>query len=303
MIGTGDFARRHLQVLSRESEVEIVGHVSGRPERAQGAAKQWGGRAYADAMDLVRGGSPDAVWISITPSAHGAIETALIDAGVPFFVEKPIAVDLTTAESIAAQLERKPVITAVGYHWRAMDTIPEVRSVLAQHPVRLVQGAWLDTLPPSRWWHRRATGSGQIIEQATHPIDLARSLAGEAKVVGTTESDARSEEIDVARATAALVRFENGAPGVFTATNVLDGPAAVYLQITCDGVLITILRHYVTYDTGKAKRDTPVRNDPIVDENRAFLAAVRSHDQSKVFCTYPDALKSHRLCCSIAASA
>lgn len=303
MIGTGDFARRHLQVLSRESEVEIVGHVSGRPERAQGAAKQWGGRAYADAMDLVRRGSPDAVWISITPSAHGAIETALIDAGVPFFVEKPIAVDLATAESIAAQLERKSVITAVGYHWRAMDTIPEVRSVLAQHPVRLVQGAWLDTLPPSRWWHRRATGGGQIIEQATHPIDLARSLAGEATVVGMTEGDARSEEIDVARATAALVRFENGAPGVFTATNVLDGPAAVYLQITCDGVLITILRHYVTYDTGKAKRDTPVRNDPIVDENRAFLAAVRSHDQSKVFCAYPDALKSHRLCCSIAASA
>lgn len=302
MIGTGNFARRHLQVLSRESEVEIVGHVSGRPERAQAAAREWGGRAYGNAPDLLRGASPDAVWISVAPSTHGPIESALIDDGVPFFVEKPIAVDLATAESIAAKLERRPVIAAAGYHWRAMDTIPEVRTMLSRHPVRLVQGAWLDTLPPSKWWHRRVTGGGQIIEQATHPIDLARSLVGEAEVLGMTESGVRSEEVDVAMATAALLRFENGAPGVFTATNVLEGPAAVYLLLVCDGLLITILRNQVTYDTGRTKRDVPVTNDPIVDENRAFLTAVRSRDQSKVFCTYPEALESHRLCCAIAAS-
>jgi len=303
MIGTGDFARRHLQVLSREPEIEIVGHVSSRPERAEAAAKEWGGRAYADARDLVRAASPDAVWISISPAAHGGIESALIGGGVPFFVEKPVAVDLATAEAIAAQLERRPVIAAVGYHWRAMDTIPEVRSVISRHPVRLVEGAWLDTLPPTRWWHKRATGGGQIIEQATHPIDLARSLVGGAEVLGMTESGARSEEVDVAMATAALLRFQNGVPGVFTATNVLEGPAAVYLRLVCDGVLITILRDQVTYDTGRTKRDVPVRNDPIGDENRVFLAAVRSGDQSKVFCTYPEALESHRLCCSIAAAA
>lgn len=302
MIGTGAFARRHLQVLSSEPDVQIVGHVSARPDRAKAAAKEWGGQAYANAADLVDGARPDAVWISIPSSAHGAIEETLVDAGVPFFVEKPIAVDIGTAESIARKLARTPVIAAVGYHWRAMDTVPEVRSVLARHPVRLVQGAWLDTLPSSRWWHRRATGGGQIIEQATHPIDLARSLVGEAKILGMTEGDARSEEIDVAMATAALLRFDNGAPAVFTATNVLEGPAAVYLQLACDGLLITILRHQVTYDTGREKRDVPVRNDPIVDENRAFLAAVRAGDQSKVFCTYPDALESHRLCCAIAAA-
>lgn len=302
MIGTGAFARRHLQVLSSEPGIEVVGHVSARPERAEAAAKEWGGGAYAGVAELVRGASPDAVWISIPPSEHGAIEAALIEARVPFFVEKPIAVNIDTAESIAGKLERTPVIAAVGYHWRAMDTIPEVRTTVERHPVRLVQGAWLDTLPPSRWWHKRATGGGQIIEQATHPIDLARSLLGEARVFGMTEGDARSEEIDVARATAALVQFDNGAPAVFTATNVLDGPAAVYLQLVCDGVLITIQRHQVTYDTGRTKRDVPVRNDPIVDENRAFLAAVRLRDQSKVFCTYPDALGSQRLCCAIAAA-
>lgn len=303
MIGTGDFARRHLQVLSRESEVDIVGHVSALRERAEAQAKEWGGHAYGSAQDLVRRASPDAVWISVAPSAHGAIESALIDGGVPFFVEKPVAVDLATAESIAVQLERRPVIAAVGYHWRAMDTIPEVRSVISSRPVRLVQGTWLDTLPPSRWWHKRATGGGQIIEQATHPIDLARSLVGGAEVLGTTESGARSDEIDVAMATAALLRFGNGAPGVFTATNVLEGPAAVCLRLVCDGMLITIRRNRVAYDTGRSTRDVPVRNDPIVDEDRAFLQAVRSRDQSKVFCTYPEALESHRLCCAIAASA
>lgn len=303
MIGTGEFARRHLQVLSRESEVEIVGHVSALRERAEAQAKEWGGHAYGSAQDLVQRASPDAVWISVAPSAHGAIESALINGGVPFFVEKPIAVDLATAESIAVQLERRPVIAAVGYHWRAMDTIPEVRSVISRRPVRLVQGTWLDTLPPSRWWHKRATGGGQIIEQATHPIDLARSLVGGAEVLGMTESGARSDEIDVAMATAALLRFGNGAPGVFTATNVLEGPAAVYLRLVCDGMLITIQRNRVAYDTGRTQRDVPVRNDPIVDEDRAFLQAVRSRDQSKVFCTYPEALESHRLCWAIAASA
>ncbi|HET6781253.1 MAG TPA: Gfo/Idh/MocA family oxidoreductase [bacterium] len=303
MIGTGDFARRHLQVLSRESEVEIVGHVSALRERAEAQAKDWGGHAYGSAQDLVRGASPDAVWISVAPSAHGAIESALIDGGVPFFVEKPVAVDLATAESIAVKLERRRVIAAVGYHWRAMDTIPEVRSVISSRSVRLVEGTWLDTLPPCRWWHKRDTGGGQIIEQATHPIDLARSLVGGAEVLGMTESGARSDEIDVAMATAALLRFGNGAPGVFTAANVLEGPAAVYLRLVCDGMLITIQRNQVTYETGRRARDVLVRNDPIVDEGRAFLQAVRSRDQSKVFCTYPEALESHRLCCAIAAAA
>ena len=124
VIGAGGIGSKHLGILAEEPDVEIAGIVSSTLERASAASERWGGNPYDTCEELLKREHIDAAWICVPPYVHGKIELSLIERGIPFFVEKPLAADLDTAERIATALERTHVITAVGYHWRAMDTLP-----------------------------------------------------------------------------------------------------------------------------------------------------------------------------------
>lgn len=306
MIGAGSFAEVHLRVLAQEPDVEIVGHVSASGERAQANARTFGGRAFAGVDSLLEQARPDAVWISIPPGAHGPIEHLLIHRNIPFFVEKPLAADQQTPEDIARALDASRIIAAAGYHWRAMDAIPAVKQILDTKRLLMVSGAWLDAPTPSAWWYRAATGGGQMLEQATHLIDLARLLAGEAEVASSMAVGRASggpPDADVPAASTALLRFEGDVPGVFSATCELAVRATVHLQLVCERLLITVARDEVTYEDPAGRRTVPVTNDPYVAEDRAFLMALKRNDPSLLFSPYADALRTHRLCWTITAMA
>ena len=301
-IGSGGICRRHLEVLAGESDVEIVGHVTRSPEHAEEVAAHWGGRPYTDYRALLEQERPDVVWICVPPGSHGPIEFDLIERGIPFFVEKPLDADAQTAERIAAALQGTGILAGVAYHWRAMDTLAEVRQTLAENPARMVLGAWHDATPPPRWWRHQAESGGQMVEQATHLFDLARYLLGNARVLAATalrHDRPAYPDADVADVSAALLQFGGDIAGVFTATCLLGGPAAIHLQLVCEGLLITIDQTGVVYDTGSERRQIPLGNDPFVAEDRAFLAALRAGDPEPILCTYQDALQTHRLCCAV----
>lgn len=96
----------------------------------------------------------------------------MIEQKLPFFIEKPLATDLATAEGIAAGVATTGLVTAVGYHWRYLDTTERAQELLS-NPARLALGYWLDFTPPPAWWARREQSGGQMVEQTTHIFDLA----------------------------------------------------------------------------------------------------------------------------------
>jgi predicted dehydrogenase len=305
VIGSGGIARRHIALLAAEPDVELAGIVSPSPERAAAAAHRWRCPVYGTVAELLSQETIDAAWICIPPGGHGEIESRLIARGIPFFVEKPLSADRRTGEEIGAALARAGLIAAVGYHWRALDTIPEVRRTLADRPARMVLGAWHDATPPPEWWRHQAGGGGQMVEQATHLFDLARLLVGEASVTAATATrygQAAYPDADVADVSAALLRFAGDATGVFTATCLLGGVAAAQVQIVCEGLLITITQRGVLYDWGRERREVLTGNDPFVDEDRAFLQAVQRNDPALLVSSYADALRTHRLCFDVQAA-
>ena len=86
--------------------------------------------AYKSHADLIALERLDAVFICIPPFAHGDVESAVIAAGLPFFVEKPLSLDIAAAERVARQLQQRSLVTGVGYHWRYLDTVEEARGLL-----------------------------------------------------------------------------------------------------------------------------------------------------------------------------
>jgi predicted dehydrogenase len=321
VIGPGFIAQRHLEVLTSDPDVELVGIQARRPSAAEAAARRFGGRPYDRLEDLLDRERPDAAWVCVPPDQHGSLELALLERGVHIFTEKPLAADLATPIRINEAIEAAGLIAGVAYHWRAMDTLREVDQVLTTNPARLVTGHWHDAMPSAAWWRTEATGGGQIVEQATHLVDLSRRLVGEATVIAATadrHDHPEHPDMDVADVSAALLRYESGPTGAFTATCVLGGTSAQELRLFCDGLAITIRQQGVTYEDGLSKavtatdgftgsrhrgvtatRYVPTGNDPFRDEDRAFLDAIRTGDRTRLYCTYEDALRTHHLTCAI----
>lgn len=302
VIGSGGIARRHLAILRDEPDIEIVGHVTAHQATAEAAAREWGGQAYLEYSALLDRAQPDAVWICVPPQVHGALELELANRGISMFVEKPLSTDVATAEQIGQALAGADSIAAVGYHWRALDTLPDVWQAIAGNPVKMALGFWLNSTPPPAWWHHQAKSGGQLVEQATHIVDLARVLLGEGTpVAGAAVAHFRPSypDLDVADVSAGLVRFSN-AIGVFAATCALAHQESVELQLICEGLFISITQQRVTFQQGEERWEARATADPFRVENRAFLDALRQRDASRVLCSYQDALASHRLCCSLA---
>jgi myo-inositol 2-dehydrogenase / D-chiro-inositol 1-dehydrogenase len=179
MVGAGAVAARHVRTLLAMDGIEVAGVADPALERARELAGLAGAAAYPNHMELLDGERLDAVYICVPPFAHGAPELAVIDAGLPMFVEKPVAIDQATAATVATRLAERPVITCTGYHWRWLDIFDRAAELLADRPARLVQCFWLDKVPPPPWWLRRDGSGGQVIEQTTHVLDTARGLAGD----------------------------------------------------------------------------------------------------------------------------
>ncbi|MEH1167386.1 Gfo/Idh/MocA family oxidoreductase [Micromonospora sp. CPCC 205539] len=304
LVGAGGVAQRHARVLTDFDDVELIGVTDVAPEAATALATRYGGRAYGDVAELLAAG-PDAVYVCVPPFAHGPAEEAVIDAGVPMFVEKPVAVDLSTAERIADLIAQRGLLTAVGHHWRYLSVLDQVRELLADRPVRMVSGAWLDKVPPVAWWARRDRSGGPVVEQAAHVLDLIRALVGEVTEV-TAYGNGTPPPVDGAdidSVTTAALRFANGAVGTLSAACVLGWKHRAGLEILADGLALSLREDGLLIRDADGERHVPADPEAArVAVDRAFVDAVRGvGDDVRV--PYAEALGTQRLALAVADSA
>lgn len=273
-VGLGGIATRHLENTARRDDIEMVGYADVAVERAQAAAEQYGGSAYQDFRELYDQQKPDAVVICTPPFVHGEIEEEAAQRGIHFFVEKPVAIDMPMAHRVQAAVDRAGIATQVGYMFRFSEALIEVRRLLSTRNIAMVQAHYyMPGLPPPTWWPYMQKGGGQLIEQATHMLDLGRFLAGEvASVSGQTatvrdwtdmpegyEPDGMrlwAEEFDIPDVTALVMQYESGALGTLSCSLVPQGTWDVGFKVVADGLLVTIEggnAHWIGDEEGEMK--------------------------------------------------
>jgi predicted dehydrogenase len=304
-IGAGGIAQRHVGVLDQFADVDLVAFTDLDFARAVTAASRFGARAYDNYADMLEDGTLDAVFICIPPFAHGAVERAVMARGLPFFVEKPLSLDIDVAESLALEISAARLLTAVGYHWRYLDIVEEARRLLTERPARLLSGYWLDQTPPPQWWWHQDQSGGQMVEQTTHIIDLARYLAGDVEqVFGLASHTARCDfpGLDIFTVSTASLKFASGAVGNIASTCLLNWGHRVGLHVFAEGLALELSDHDLMVDVGAGRPVQHVQVDPVWREDRDFIDAVRG-DVSRIRCSYGEALKTHRIAMAINQSA
>lgn len=305
VVGAGVIARRHVRTLAAFHDVAVVAVADPDHGRAAQLAATVDAEVFDGVTAMLDGTAMDAVYVCVPPFAHGEVELQVLARELPMFVEKPLAADAETALLVAERVAEVGTPTGVGYHWRWLDTVERATELLSDRSVRLVNGAWLDATPPLAWWQRQDLSGGQFVEQATHLVDLARLLAGDAQeVFGYVAHEDRPDfpGCDAYDVTAAAVRFRRGALGTFSATCVLGWPHQVDLRVYADNLALELTEKELTVTTSEGRMSWTPQVEPFVAEDRAFVDAVQGKpDRTRT--TYLQALETHLLTTTVLQSA
>jgi predicted dehydrogenase len=298
VLGAGFVGRRHVDRLLTLPGVEVVGVADPQRERAEALAADCGARVVDGVRGLVDLGL-DGLYVGVPPHQHGEPEDVAIEAGVPVFLEKPLANDLSTAEDIGKRVAAAGLLLSVGYQWRYLDTLRTVLERLRPAPARMVLGAWLDKAPGAPWWADEAASGGQVIEQLTHVLDVARVVAGEVAVVRADAARDPQGPGTIAHASTSTVRFAGGAVGSFSSSCLLTGGYRIALEVLAPGIAMRLTERDLTTLDASGERTVAAAVDPILEADRAFVTAVRTGSSDGIAVPYEEALLTHRLACAL----
>lgn len=296
VVGTGWIARDHLAVLAARDDVRVAAVCDVEEERAAQAAEEVGASVYASWQELLEREPLDAVWVCTPPLAHREPAVAALERGLHVFLEKPVARTLEDAAAVVAAAERSGSVCAVGYQWHGLDLLDDVRRELGLQPPGLLVGTSIGPTQSRPWFLDRAQGGGQVLERASHHIDLQRAIAGEVLRVQAGATEARlgpRGEGDIDDAVCLLLHFVGGALGTIQVAWAREGLDASFgLELVgSEATLHLALDPVFTLSgiSGGRRVEAAARRPPFERTIERFLDAARARDPERVFCTPADA--------------
>ncbi|WP_329276396.1 Gfo/Idh/MocA family protein [Streptomyces sp. NBC_00691] len=135
-IGLGDIAQKaYLPVLATLPGVEL--HLQTRTratlDRVADTLHLPAAQRHGDLDSLLAAGL-DAAFVHAPTAAHAEIAGRLLDAGVPTYVDKPLAYEYAESERIVELAEKRAVALAVGFNRRLAPSYAQC----AEHPRELI---------------------------------------------------------------------------------------------------------------------------------------------------------------------
>ena len=223
--GAGLIGARHIEHVVREATLCAV--VDPAPA-GKAAAERHGVPWYPRLGALFDADRPDGVVVATPNRLH--VETGLecVLAGVPALIEKPIADDPDSAETLVRAAEDADVPLLVGHHRRHNPLIRRARAMIDEGRLGTIVAAsaqcWL--YKPADYFDvnwRREPGAGPVLLNLIHDIDLLRHLCGEVAAVQAICSNA-ARSFPIEDTAGILLRFASGAIGTITVSDTIVAP-------------------------------------------------------------------------------
>ena len=297
-IGAGRRAQAHYRALQEVENADVVAVCDVDAERAQEAAAPFGAETYADYRDMLDTEQPDAVYIVTPPNLHAEQVEYAATQKAAIFVEKPVALSVLDARRIRMAVEQGRVLCCVGYQHRYGSLASRARELLAGRELGLTRIWWYQGVPKVPWNLDSSQGGGQIVEQATHLLDLCRLFGGEVDEVyaqfgrSAWKDDETFQNWDVY---SGVFAFKTGAVGSVATTYALffGLPQSSGLDLVSEEQLLRFSGRDLQQITPRGTEvHAPEEPSSEVRMARAFLAAVEEDDHSLIQSPLDDALKT-----------
>jgi len=214
------------------------------PRAVKEAAKRLGWEeAATDWREVVRRKDIDVVDVSTPGDSHATIAIAAARAGKAVFCEKPLANTVRDAEAMLAAVKKAGVVHMICHNYRRAPAVMLAKKMIDSGELgdiyhyrgTYLQDWILDPKLPLLWrFQKSRAGSGALGDISSHSIDLARFLVGEITELSAAlktfirerpllDNPRKKGRVTVDDASAAVVRFANGALGTIEGTRVAPG--------------------------------------------------------------------------------
>lgn len=211
VIGVGNMGQHHARVLSLMKDIEMVGVSDINVERGLDTASKYRVRFFEDYHDLLP--YVDAVCIAVPTRLHYEVGMTCLRAGLHVLIEKPIAANITEAESLVNAAAEYQCILQVGHIERFNPAFQELSKVLKTEKLLALEAHRMSP------YSHRANDVSVVLDLMIHDIDLLLELAA-APVVRLTASGSHVSESGYLDYVTANLGFANGIVATLTASKV-----------------------------------------------------------------------------------
>ena len=232
------------------------------------------------------------------PLAHREVAVAALDAGIHVYLEKPIARGLEDAQAIVAVAARSRAVCAVGYQWRAVEVLDDLHKALDGQELGLLIAVSVGPTRSRPWFVNRAQGGGNLLERASHSIDLERAVGGEVVSVQAAAGNvmlAQSEgrHGDIEDAVILALRFAQGGVGSVQVAWTREGIVGTYsLDVlgTNAYLRLELDPDFALHGQSRGRQvHAKSHQHPLERSMARFLEAAREGNQKAVFCSPAEA--------------
>jgi myo-inositol 2-dehydrogenase / D-chiro-inositol 1-dehydrogenase len=294
MIGAGWIADRHLESVAELDGVAVAAVADLDPDRARRVAGAAGATAHDDWEAMLHTEKLDAVLICTPPMAHRDPCIAAVERGLGVYLEKPVARSRDDANAIREAVRRSNAVVAVGYQYRALDFLPALVAGMVRDPLGLLASYSVGATAGRSWFVHRAEGGGQVLERASHHIDLQCAVAGEVEWVQAAGARVdlaggeRPADSDIDDVITLTLGFRSGALGTVLVAWTQSGlPSTYTLDLVSARAAVHIELDPAFAATGVrdgAEVSLSSQSPPIRRGLELFLDAVRTGDSTLVAC-------------------
>lgn len=249
VIGCGRVSVMHLGSIHFLEEAELVACCDIKKERAEAAAKKYGVKAYVSYEEMIEQEKLDAVHICLPHYLHCKVACYAFEKGINVLTEKPMDVDLASAENAVQKAKEKGVLFGVVSQCRYNNSAQLVKKALTSGRLGKIISA-RSTLTWSRsdeyysesdWkgtWDKE--GGGVVIDQAIHSIDLVNWLVdSEVESVSCSMANRGHKIVKVEDSAEGLIGYKNGVRYAFYCMNNYACDEPIEIKLFCEKGKVT----------------------------------------------------------------
>lgn len=262
IIGCGRISVMHFCAAQESEDVKIVACCDIKKDRAEAASKKYGGTAYSSYEEMIEKETLDCVHICLPHHLHTKVATFAFEHGVNVLSEKPMDVDLPSAEHAVALAEKLGVLYGVISQCRYNNSAQLVKKAVQSGKLGKILSArsvltWArpdSYYAESDWkgtWDKE--GGGVVIDQAIHSIDLVHWIVDSpVKRVSVSMANRGHDIVKVEDSAEGLIEYENGVKYGFYCMNNYACDEPIEIKLYCEKGKVTFGYDdaYVEYNDG-----------------------------------------------------
>ncbi len=195
----------------------VVGISDDSFEIAARIAAPYNCPVYTDYQQMIRETKPDFVFAFAPHYKMKEVSLYLLNAGIPFSMEKPAGLNAGEVEELYNTCEQKHGFVSIPFVWRYSDTVNDLKNIYLKKPIvhmsyRFIAGPPSRYLATSPWMlSKKNAGGGCMTNLGVHFIDMAMFLTDSTTAKTLASSYQYASEYDIETYATSLLRLPTGA--------------------------------------------------------------------------------------------